>query len=180
MNERLNRIISFCFIFVSVIILTSCIKTDSGELTELTSKDIQDAKNNKSLNVSGPSLEVVKTFSIYTVDTSDKTIVPVNIVARGGRVTPEFIVEEVKNNMEMDVEITEIEIEKKRLFLSFDHKKQPVKKCDPELEILVLDCFTNSLLDNLSYIDDIIVRCDNGAYSSKNITLGKNEVYLSR
>lgn len=105
---------------------------------------------------------------------------PISVPLYDNEVTPAFVADEVINNLEDTIKVTELTVERRQLFVTLDSHYAPVKNCSKKYETLVLDCLANSLLDNLSYVDDVIFRCDTGAYHSANYDFEENEVYRSK
>lgn len=174
----------FLFGFIMALMvfgMTSCgFAHDEYAEMELTEKDIKSVGQSPIPVASGSSVNEIKTISIYTVDSIAQELVPVKIRVDAERITPEYIVEEVLRNLDEKVEVTLIEVSDRRLYVVFDDKYAPVSECSPAFETLILDCISNSLLDNISYIDEIVFRCSDGAYKSDNFSFGKNEVYSSK
>ncbi len=71
-------------------------------------------------------------------------------------------------------------MEKSRIYVSFSDEYPPIKKCSETFETLILDCVSNSLLDNLSYVDEVVFRAEKGAYHSSNYTFEPDEVYSTK
>ncbi len=148
---------------------------------ELTQEDMQLAEQSEMPSVSGSGVSGIKTLSVYTVDGVNEQLVPLKIpVGTNDRVNPAFIINEVVGNMDEKVEITEIEEEKSRIYITFNSDYAPVKKCSKKYETLILDCISNSILDNIPYINEVVFRAGDGAYRSGNFVFGEEEVYSSK
>lgn len=177
----MKRVVHFLFVVMLAFCLTGCSFSGPGEEDlELTEEDIRSAADNGTLAASGASVSEIKILSIYTIDGIEDTLVPLNVPISTNRVTPEFVLDEVLRNLDEKVEVTEIEIEKARIYVTFNSDYAPVKNCSEEYETLILDCVSNSLLDNISYIDEVVFRCDTGAYQSDNFHFEEDEVYSSK
>ncbi len=171
-----------CFMMILAAFgLTACgFPKDEYAEMELTEEEIQSAGQSPIPVVSGSSVSKIKTISIYTVDMIEEQLVPVKLRMSSERITPEYIVEEVLSNLDEKVEVTEITVNGKRLYVTFDDKYAPISKCSPAFETLILDCISNSLLDNISYIDEVVFRGPDGAYQSGNFSFEEDEVYSSK
>jgi hypothetical protein len=161
--------------------LTGCDTANWGtDDLELTKEDMESAAESTDLPVSGGSVSQIRTLSIYSIDGIENTLVPLNVpVQSGKKITPEFVLDEVIENLDEKVEVKEIEIENERIYVIFDSSYAPLRDCSKEYETLILDCISNSLLDNISYVNEVVFRSDKGAYRSDNYSFGKNEVYSS-
>ncbi len=157
----------------------SCAFSEYDEM-ELTNEDLESARNSAVPVVSGPGIEGIETLSIYTIDNTEETLVPLKIRMSTDRITPAFLLDEVIQNIDVKVEVTEINVEKSRLVISFDPKYAPVKECSKKFETLILDCISNSLLDNLVYIDSVVFRSGEDGYQSENYRFGVDEVYSAK
>ena len=167
---------------LAVIIMSGCnvfYNDDEGELTEA---DIEMAARATfpQPSESPKTNKKMKAIHIYSINTEDKTTEPINIKVESDIITPEFIVNKVIENLTDSVVVTEISIEKKKMTITFDSKKAPLVGCTEENETLILDCISNSILDNINYVDSIIFDTEKGAYKSNHLELGKNEIYSSR
>ncbi len=177
----MKRVVHLLFVIMLVFGVTGCSFPGQNEDDlELTEEDIRSAADNGSLAVSGGSVSEIRTLPIYTIDGIGNTLVPLNVPISTSRVTPEFVLDEVLRNLDEKVEVTEIEIEKARIYVTFNRDYAPVKNCSEEYETLLLDCISNSLLDNISYINEVVFRCDAGAYQSDNFHFEEDEVYSSK
>lgn len=173
-------------LFLLMIMMMSCLlgcsffglaEEDDLELTE---EDYQAASMTLPPAVSEGSVDVMDVISIYTIDGIEETLVPLNVAVHTERITPEFILDEVIRNLDEKVDVTEIEIEKKRIYITFNEEYAPVKNCSEGYETLILDCVSNSILDNISYVEEVVFRSGEDAYHSKNFTFEKDEVYSSK
>lgn len=177
----MKKVTHFLFAVMIALCLTGCVfPGQKEEDLELTEEDMESVADSKALTASGGSVSEIKTLSIYTIDGIEETLVPLNVPISTDRVTPEFVIDEVLRNLDEKVEVTEIEVEKARIYVTFNSDYAPVKKCSEEFETLILDCISNSLLDNISYIDEVVFQCGEGAYQSDNFSFGKDEVYSSK
>lgn len=177
----MKKITHFLMALVVVLSLSGCVFFETAEDDmELTAEDLQSADQSAVPAASGGSASGIQTLSIYTVDSIDEALVPLKIPMNTDRITPAFIVDEVIRNMDEKIDVTEIEVEKSRIYVTFNSEYAPIKKCSEEFETLILDCISNSLLDNISYINEVVFQCEDGAYHSDNFTFEKDEIYSSK
>lgn len=174
----------FClwYAVLLVLFLSGCGTLNYGEDQdmELTQEDYDTVAVSAAPAASGGNSNTIQTVSIYTVDSIEEVLVPLKVPMNTERITPEFIIDEVIKNIDEKVEVTEIEVEKSRIYITFNGDYAPVTKCSEKFETLILDCISNSILDNVSYIEEVVFRCDDGNYHSDNFTFGEDEVYSSR
>lgn len=122
----------------------------------------------------------IETLSIYTIDSDTMTLVPVTVDRGDNAITPAYITSLVEGNLEDDsVRVYSAEQEDTRIILSFYADGKPFINCSKKMENLILDCFANSLLDNLDNCNEIVFRCEDKAYKSEHYSFKKNEVYAS-
>lgn len=179
----MKRYILYLSAFFMVLCLTAgcSFLNDPNDDMELTQEDMELAEHSEIPAVSGSGVSGIQTLSVYTVDGVNEQLVPLKIpVDTSDRVTPAFIINEVVGNIDEKVEITEIEEEKSRIYITFNSDYAPVKKCSKKYETLILDCISNSILDNISYINEVVFRAGDGAYQSGNFVFGEEEVYSSK
>ena len=122
----------------------------------LTQEEIDSVQDTTPAAISTPKKRNIKTISIYTVDTVNEELMPISVPLYDNEVTPAFITDEVINNLEDTIKVTELTVERRQIFVTLDSQYAPVKNCSKKYETLVLDCLANSLLDNLSYVDDVV------------------------
>lgn len=121
------------------------------------------------------------TITIYSIDPDTMTLVPVQVPVDEAGITPERIRTLVVDNLnEHDIVSPSLEKKGKKMIISFSSRGEPVQDCDKEMEHLILECFSNSFLDNLEEYNDIIFRVEGKPYKSPNLRFKKNEVYTSR
>lgn len=122
----------------------------------------------------------METLSIYTIDSDTMTLVPVTVKKSTDKLTPEYITSLVEESLDDEtVRVYSVEQEDERVYLSFYRDGKPFVKCSKKMENLILDCFANSLLDNLDECKKIVFRCEGKAYKSENYSFKINEVYAS-
>lgn len=168
-------ILMICFTFAG------CDLWKSGaDDTELTDEDLRLVSEEPVAATSGNSVQVIQTLSIYTIDSISESLVPLKVPITVKNITPGFVMDEVIKNLDEKIEVTEIKVEKSRIYITFNDLYVPIKKCSRKFETLLLDCVSNSLLDNLNYIDEVVFYSGDEEYRSDNYHFKKNEVYSSR
>lgn len=177
----LKKFIFFAYVVMLAFGLLGCSFFDGEEEDiELTQEEIESANHVVSGSVSGTGVSAIQTLQIYTIDSIEEELVPLKVPMDSDRITPELVMNKVLENIDETVDVTEIEVEKTRVYVSFSEKYPPIQKCTKKFETLILDCISNSLLDNISYVDQVIFRSENGAYHSQNYTFESDEVYSSK
>lgn len=122
----------------------------------------------------------MKTLSIYTIDSDTMTLVPVKVKRNTDKLTPEYITSLVEDSLDDEtVRVYSVKKVNDRIILSFYRDGKPFVNCSKKMEILILDCFANSLLDNVESIKNVVFRCEDKAYKSENYSFKINEVYTS-
>ena len=140
-----------------------------------------DAANDPSTDTPTPTKAVdINTVTIFTIDPSSMQILPYQVKTDESEATIESICDLVVKNLdEDDVRVDSAFCEDEDGIVVFDHSAKPIKGCDDEMEALILDCFANSILDNVSGCHNVIFRSDEGAYVSENSEFGEDEIYAS-
>ena len=147
---------------------------------ELTQEDFESMNHMETKNVTGSSVRGIKTLLIYTIDNIEGQLVPLRVPITSDKVTPELIMNRVLENIDEKVVVTEIDVFKRCIYVSFDDNYVPLRKCTKKFETLILDCISNSLLDNIDYVDSVVFRSEKGAYQSANYTFDFDEVYSTK
>lgn len=123
----------------------------------------------------------METITVYSVDPDSLTLVPVSVKKGKEAISEKYIISLVLSNLiEYQIKTPVLRKKGKRLYVSFFPGGEPVKNCNRKLEKLILECFANSLLDNIESCHDIIFQVNGRAYKSDNFEFGPEEIYLSR
>lgn len=163
--KQYKKILWCIVILTGILFTTSCGETASG----ISSSSPLPTQQN-----------TFKTLSIYTIDTDAMTLAPVTLKRGNESITPEYITSLVEESLDDEtIRVYSIEQKDNCIFLSFYSNGKPFVKCSKKMENLILDCFANSLLDNLDNCSEIVFRCEDKAYKSANYSFKKNEVYTS-
>lgn len=122
----------------------------------------------------------MKTLTIYSINSDNATLIPVSVKKSTEKMSEKYIASLVLENLnEEEIVVDSVKKQGKKVILSFSSKGKPIQKCSKTMENLILECFSNSLLDNVKGCSEVIFRCDGKAYKSKNQSFGLNEVYAS-
>lgn len=122
----------------------------------------------------------METLTIYSINSDNATLIPVPVKKSTEKLSEKYIAALVLENLnEEEIIVDSVKQKGKKVILSFSSKGKPIQKCSEKMENLILECFANSLLDNVKGCSEVIFRCDGKAYKSKNQSFGLNEVYAS-
>lgn len=122
----------------------------------------------------------METLAIYSVDSDTMNLIPATVKKEKRTVTPEYITGLVEDSLEDEnVRVYSIKQEGERIILSFYKDGKPIRNCSKSMETLILDCFANSLLDNVAECTKVVFRCEDKAYKSEHSSFQIDEVYAS-
>ncbi len=141
--------------------------TDNKELLTPTPIVIQPAAN----------IELV----VYTVNSEAKVEAVIASVPQDSEITPQLIVETVKEAMaenSLMIGIESVTTENTAVIVSFYADKAPLSNVGTGYEAAILDAIAQSLVENLDDFNKVIYRVEGEAYNSGHIELGIDEVYL--
>ena len=156
--------------------LTAC-GSDDERLPESTSNQTVDDDADDDV-VSTPKIE---TITVYTIDPSSMSIVPSQVKKNEDDDSVEYITKLVTENLEDDeIRVSKVTKDGDRAVIAFDSKKKPIKGCDESMEDLILECYANSILDNVEGIHAVSFCTDKGPYISENKEMAADEIYASR
>ena len=176
----MRKILFFACGVMMALCLFGCSVWGGEDDMELTPEELESVNHTMPNVSSGSGVSAIQTLQIYTIDSGEEQLVPLKVPLDVNRVTPEFIMDKVLENMDEKIVVTEINVEKPRIYVSFSDESAPLRKCSKTFETLILDCISNSLLDNLSYVDEIVFRAEKGAYQSQNYSFEPDEVYSTK
>ena len=128
--------------------------------------------------------EKTKEISVYCIndDVSDKDSVTV-CVPKDEEITAEFITHLVVSefvNQNLTLGVKDVSEENGIVVVNFTGDAAPVVNVGAGIEVIILDCISQSILDNISSCDKIIFRIDGEAYESGHQCFGFDEPYLWR
>ena len=127
-----------------------------------------------------------ETITVFSIDTANMQLVPNRVKKNEENDSPEYICDLVLDNLDDDsIKISEVKLTKTKsdddtAVVIFNAGGKPLKDCDEDMEYLILDCFANTILDNVSGGHNVVFRSTAGAYKSENIEFGENEAYASK
>ena len=159
---RCNQFKYFLVICFGVLCLTACQSNNSAKKTPIptTERDY---------------------INIYTVSPENFQVEPLKLmIDKMQKITPEFVVNKVRENLEEDIGIKEVTMVKDKVTVTFKANKAPLKNVSPRMESGILDAISNSLLDNISTCNEVYFNSTKGAYKGVEITLDQKEAYASR
>lgn len=195
------------FILVSLLLctflLTSC-GNDAGEDVQIISKDSPKPKatdaENQTYTIAGDSdtnqpddeddgedsyrnvLESQKQLPIYCINDDGTDIESVDILIDDkADINAALVIDEVVaefSNHELTIGISNVKQDDKgSVFVSFQKETAPVAGVEEDMEYLILDSFSQSILDNVEDCKAVIFQVEGNAYQSKHISFKENEAY---
>lgn len=128
--------------------------------------------------------EKTKEISVYCIndDVSDKDSVTV-CVPQDEKITAELITNLVVSefvNQNLTLGVKDVTEENGIVTVNFTGDDAPVVNVGAGIEVIILDCISQSILDNISSCDKIIFHIDGEAYESGHQCFGFDEPYLWR
>lgn len=133
-------------------------------------EDCQDALDNKKIlpiyciNDTGDAIEMIDTF-----------------IDEEAEVDAEFVTEQVVNeflDQDLTIKIDKVTVnDKGDVIVSFQKDSAPQKGVGKEAEGFILDCISQSILDDVDGSHAVIFQIEGDAYQSSHISLKKNEAY---
>ncbi len=167
----MKKCLSLSFIIICVVAFCACSAPDSNSGNS-TAKPVTEQNTD---NSSG------KELAIYTVNNNTFECEPItSVISPDAVIDATLIVNEVIANFPSKVGILKIEENKNNVVVYFDETYAPIKNVSSIMEESMLDCIAYSLLDNLDFCKEIYYRSSNDRYVSDNITLEKDEPYISK
>ncbi|MBR3772165.1 MAG: hypothetical protein IKL07_07850 [Clostridium sp.] len=128
------------------------------------------------------ALETSKQLSIYCINEDGTDIESIdNFIDQNAEVNSALVIEQVVNefsNHKLTIDIDNVkEDEKGSVFVSFKKDTVPVVGVEEEIEYLILDCISQSILDNVQGSNAVIFQIEGDAYKSEHISFKENEAY---
>ncbi len=156
--------------------LTAC-GSDSVDTPEPTTNQTTEQEPSEE-PIPSPNME---TITVFTIDPANMAIMPSQVKKNEADDSVEYVTELVLQNLEDDeIRIASAISDGDRAIIAFDSESKPVKGCDEEMEDLILECFANSILDNVEGIHSISFCTEKGPYISENKEMAADEIYASR
>ena len=155
--------------FVLSLVLTACQKGTNTNTQSGTSAAVSTKRSE------------METITIYSINSDTMNLIPVSVKKESDSNSITYICSLVKENINIkNLEPTECTMSADKGIISFSSQGKPIKKCSEKMEKMILECFANSVLDNVEGCEQVIFRMDGKAYQSPNLSFGKNEVYASK
>lgn len=131
----------------------------------------------------GPDASM-KEMSIYTMneismECEDTTV----YVPKNEKITSQVIVDAVTASFQergIEVGIDSIQEDGDKVIVSFTKNKAPLENVGSTVESAILDCISQSLLDNLEKCKKVIFRVEGKAYESGHYAFDLDYVYLNK
>ncbi len=166
----MKRLKAVVCLFSLIFVLTACESETEGPAVDMTPTP-------EDTPLPTPELE---TITVFTIDSANMTTIPSRVKKNPGNDSVEYIVQLVADNLEdSDIRISKAYMEGDNAIIVFNPKGKPLVNCPADMETLILDCFSTSVLDNVDGCQGVIFRSEKGKYSSDNLTLEEDEVYAS-
>lgn len=196
MLKKKTLLILSCMILLCSIVLSSCDKKADGDIEilkndtkkPLVTQQVVDSlppdqsQGNKGKKDYQKLLANTGTLPIYCINDDGSDIEPVDAYIDANAdinssVVTEAVVKEFANHNVIILIDSVSEDQNGNVKISFKKNSIPVIGVDEELEYLILDCFSQSILDNMETVHAVIFRIEGKAYVTDNVSMGKNEAY---
>ncbi len=118
---------------------------------------------------------------VYTVNNSANVEVAIALVPKDSEITPQLIVDTVKEAMaenSLMIGIKSVTTENNTIIVNFYSDQPPFVNVGAGYETAILDAIAQSLVENLEDYNKVIYRVEGEAYVSGHVELGIDEVYL--
>ena len=166
-----------CIVLLSFA-LTACGSEDDEDTNTPEPSSNITTEDETSEPIPSPNME---TITVFTIDPANMAIMPSQVKKNEADDSVEYITKLVRENLEDDeIRVSSATQKGERAIIAFDSKSKPVKGCDEEMEDLILECFANSILDNVDGIHEVSFCTDKGPYISENKEMEADEIYASR
>ena len=131
--------------------------------------------------ISGDRLNIVAKL-LYTVDAASETVVSTTVmVSADTEMTPalvlDYIVESL-NDESLSLSFDDIKYSDGVCIVDFDDSIYTIAGKSSELELAILDCIAQSVLDNVEGCKQVIYRIHDRAYSTANLSFAYDFVYM--
>lgn len=140
----------------------------------------QEAEKTEPTKESQTPVAEENTIEIYTVDVEDAVVAPIKVKTTKKEPELKEVVKLVSENLEEEVKVTSAKLDGDTAIICFSEKTAPLHGCSAGVESMILDCYANSILDNVSACNYVVFRGEDGAYKGGHIELDQDEVYASK
>ena len=173
----MKRLTGLLCIVLLLFALTAC-GSDDEKIEDPESTSNTTTEDESSEPIPSPNME---TITVFTIDPANMAIMPSQVKKNEADDSVEYITKLVQENLEDDeIRVFSAIQDGDRAVIAFDSESKPVKGCDEEMEDLILECFANSILDNVEGIHEVSFCTDKGRYISENKEMEADEIYASR
>lgn len=189
----------FCLVILSAA-LTSCEKKSNGELEILSESsvtpvvtdmaEVDQSKEQIPLDDLDKAAESEikealmnkKELSIYCMDDDGNGIESVSaIVDENTEIDAVVVTEAVVNefsNHNLDIQIDKVTTDENgSVFVSFQKDAPPVKDVEEDVECFILDCISQSILDNVETSKAVIFQIEGNAYVTEHVEFKESQAY---
>lgn len=194
-NGRLYLLV--LLVLICALLSTACKKetskveegtdTQNSRTVEIeNSQDETNQENTQKDNTSNTSedsqtKQEVTEIDIYGINEESLESEPAHAVIEG-EVNAKSIVEAVVKDYvakSIDIGIYDVTEEDNKVIVSFEYGKAPLSNVGSDVEETILNCISDSLMDNLDNCEAVIFRAENDSYESGHFAFGLDEVYAS-
>lgn len=124
----------------------------------------------------------LKIVEYYTVSLATDNVSTVRVVLDADtEISPALIVDLLIDSLEdeaIELSVDYVKAEDNICIISFDNSIYSISKLGTDFEYRVLDCVAQSILDNIEGCIGVVYRINGNSYSTGNITLGVDEIYM--
>lgn len=184
------------FVFACALLMVSCKKDEQKgqpvdtSNTQMTTDDPQEitediGSTDETEGVETPSEtatpEEGTQIDIYGINEDSLESEPARAVIKG-EVNAASIVQAVVDNYaakSIEIGIYDVSEEGDKVIVSFEYEKAPLANVGSEVEETILNCISDSLMDNLDTCKAVIFRAEDTSYESGHFAYGYDEVYAS-
>ena len=125
--------------------------------------------------------KTVTEIDIYGINEDSLESEPAHAVIEG-EVNAKSIVQAVVDDYvakSIEIGIFDVKEEANKVIVSFEYGKAPLANVGSDVEETILNCISDSLMDNLDNCKAVIFRAEDGSYESGHFAFGLDEVYAS-
>lgn len=126
-----------------------------------------------------------KDLPIYSIndDSLEKQDTTATVTCEDGKVTAQVIVDAVVEdfqNHSIEIGIDKVTEKGNTVYVSFQYGTAPLANVGAGVESTILDCISQSLLDNLDSCSRVVFQAEGQAYCSGHYEFGEDEAYIEK
>lgn len=143
--------------------------------------DAADEDSNKDNTESNDEKEQSTEIDIYGINEESLESEPAHAIIEG-EVTAKSIVQAVVDDYKaksIEIGIYDVSEEDAKVIVSFEYGKAPLANVGSDVEETILNCISDSLMDNLDSCESVVFRAEDGSYESGHFAFDYDEVYAS-